>query len=157
MHLLTTLSSFMKLEASGDGKPLLKEPAGSAFLTAVVKELRSRLEISESKLPDSGKEPALLSCSSLWSKLKTGAWPQGGRSFRRWEVTSERKPTGSVFLTAVVAGIPQKKWSGHHGQQKSPKCSTWMQSQKRQNDLCSFPRQIIQYHSNSSLCPNQNH
>ena len=31
------------------------------------------------------------------------------------------------------AGIPQKKWSSHHGQQKSPKCSTWMQSQKRQN------------------------
>ena len=25
--------------------------------------------------------------------------------------------------------IPQKKWSSHHGQQKSPKCSTWMQSQ----------------------------
>ena len=25
-----------------------------------------------------------------------------------------------------------------HDQQKSPKCSTWMQSQKRQNDLCSF-------------------
>ena len=35
---------------------------------------------------------------------------------------------------------------------KSPKCSTWMQSQKRQNDLCSFPRQTIQYHSNPSLC-----
>ena len=31
---------------------------------------------------------------------------------------------------------------------RSPKCSTWMQSQKRQNDLCSFPRQTIQYHSN---------
>ena len=31
-----------------------------------------------------------------------------------------------------------------HGQQKSLKCSTWMQSQKRQNDLCSFPRQTIQ-------------
>ena len=26
---------------------------------------------------------------------------------------------------------------------KSAKCSTWMQSQKQQNDLCSFPRQII--------------
>ena len=38
---------------------------------------------------------------------------------------------------------------------KSPKCSTWMQSQKLQNDLCSFPRQTIQYHSNQSLCPNQ--
>ena len=25
----------------------------------------------------------------------------------------------------------------------SPKCSTWMQSQKGQNDLCSFPRQTI--------------
>ena len=31
-----------------------------------------------------------------------------------------------------------------------------MQSQKWQNDLCSFPRQTIQYHSNPSLCPNTN-
>ena len=38
---------------------------------------------------------------------------------------------------------------------KSPKCNTWMQSQKRQNDLCSFPRQTIQYHSYPSLRPNQ--
>ena len=29
---------------------------------------------------------------------------------------------------------------------KSLKCSTWMQSQKQQNDFCSFPRQTIQYH-----------
>ena len=28
-----------------------------------------------------------------------------------------------------------------------------MQSQKQQNDLCSFPRQAIQYHGNSSLWP----
>ena len=40
-------------------------------------------------------------------------------------------------------------------QQKSLKCSTWMQSQKQQNDLCLFPRQTIQYYSNPSLCPNQ--
>ena len=38
---------------------------------------------------------------------------------------------------------------------KSPKCSTWMQSQKRQKHLCSIPRQTIQYYSNPSLCPNQ--
>ena len=38
---------------------------------------------------------------------------------------------------------------------KSPNCSTWMQSQKRQNDLCSFPRQTLQYHGNPSLCPDQ--
>ena len=31
-----------------------------------------------------------------------------------------------------------------------------MQSQKWQNDLCSFPRQTIQYHSNPSLCPTNN-
>ena len=31
-----------------------------------------------------------------------------------------------------------------------------MQSQKRQNDLCLFPRQTIQYHGNPSLCPNSN-
>ena len=28
-------------------------------------------------------------------------------------------------------------------------------TQEQQNDLCSFPRQTIQYHSNPSLCPNQ--
>ena len=31
-----------------------------------------------------------------------------------------------------------------------------MQSQNQQNDLCSFPRQTIQYHSNPSLCPTSN-
>ena len=41
-------------------------------------------------------------------------------------------------------------------QQKSPKCSIWMQSQKRQNDLCSFPRQTIQYHGNPSVCLTSN-
>ena len=39
---------------------------------------------------------------------------------------------------------------------KSPICSTWMQSQKRQRDLCSFKSQTIQYFSNPSLCPTSN-
>ena len=39
---------------------------------------------------------------------------------------------------------------------KSLKCGTWMQSQQWQNDLCSFPRQTIQYHSKPSLCPTSN-
>ena len=39
---------------------------------------------------------------------------------------------------------------------KRPKCSPWMQSQKRQNDLCSFPRQTIQYHSNQVYAPTSN-
>ena len=49
----------------------------------------------------------------------------------------------------------RRNGSSHHSQQKSLNCSTWMQSQKRQNALGSFPRQSIQYHSNLSLCPNQ--
>ena len=36
---------------------------------------------------------------------------------------------------------------------KSQECSTWAQPQKQQNDLSSFARQVIQRHSNSSLCP----
>ena len=32
----------------------------------------------------------------------------------------------------------------------------WVQSQKQQNDLCSFPRETIQYHHNPSLCPTSN-
>ena len=31
-----------------------------------------------------------------------------------------------------------------------------MQSQKQQNDLCSFPRQTIQYHSNPVYAPTSN-
>ena len=38
---------------------------------------------------------------------------------------------------------------------QSLKCSTWMQSQKQQDDLCSFPRQTIHNHNNPSLCPDQ--
>ena len=35
---------------------------------------------------------------------------------------------------------------------KSLKYSTWVQPQKWQNDLGSFPKQTIQHHSNPSLC-----
>ena len=51
----------------------------------------------------------------------------------RWTGMGEFNSDDHYLL--LRAEIPQKKWSSHHGQQKSPKCSTWMQSQKRQNDL----------------------
>ena len=76
-----------------------------------------------------------------------------GISELKWTGMGEFNSDDHYLL--LWARIPQKKWSGHHSQQESPKCSTWMQSQKRQNDLCSFPRQTIQYHGNPSLCPNQ--
>ena len=83
-------------------------------------------------------------------------------------------------MNVNILGISELKWTGmgefnsddHYiyycGQEslrrngvaimvnKSLKCSTWMQSQKQQNDLCSFPRQTIQYYSNPSLCPTRN-
>ena len=40
-----------------------------------------------------------------------------------------------TIISTTVGRSTLKKWSSHHRQQKSPKCSTWMQSQKRQNDL----------------------
>src|SRR5574339_317169 len=79
-----------------------------------------------------------------------------------------------------ILGISELKWTGmgkfnsddhyiyYGGQEslrrngaaiivnKSPKCSTWMQSQKRQNDLCSFPRQTIQNHSIQIYAPTNN-
>ena len=84
-----------------------------------------------------------------------------------------------VRVNIDILGISELKWTGmgefnvddHYiyqcGQEslrrngvtiivnKSPKCSASMQSQKQQNDLCSFPRKTIQYHSNPSLCPDQ--
>ena len=77
------------------------------------------------------------------------------------------------MLRANTGKISELKWNGMgefnsddhyiyycgqespHRQQKSPKCSTWVQSQKQQNNLCSFPRQTIQYHGNPSLGPKQ--
>ena len=56
-----------------------------------------------------------------------------GISELKWTGMGEFNSDGHYIY---YCGIPQKKWSCRHGQQESPKCSTWMQSQKRQNDLC---------------------
>ena len=82
-------------------------------------------------------------------------------------------------MSIDILGISELKWNGmgefnsddHYmyycGQEslrrnglpvivnKSPKCSTWMQSKKQKNDLSSFPGQTIQSHNNPSLCSNQ--
>ena len=59
-----------------------------------------------------------------------------------------------TIISTTVGRNPLEEWSSHHGQQESPKCSTWMPSQKRQNDLCSFPRQtnitVIQVYAPTS-------
>ena len=60
-----------------------------------------------------------------------------------------------TIISTTAGRNPLEEMDSHHGQQKSLKFSTWMQSQKRQNDLCLFPRQTIQHHSNPRLYPNQ--
>ena len=52
----------------------------------------------------------------------------------------------SLRRNGVAIRVNKRLWNSVLG---------WMQSQKWQNDLCSFPRQTIQYHSNPSLCLDQ--
>ena len=104
-----------------------------------------------------------------------GTWNVRSMNQGKLEVVKEEMARVNVD----ILGISELKWTGmgefnsddhsiyYCGQEslrrngvaimvnKSSKCSTWMQSQKRQNDLCSFPRQTIQYHGNSSLCPDK--
>ena len=71
----------------------------------------------------------------------------------QWTGMGEFNSDDHIYTTA--GRNPSEEMEYLHGEQKSLKCSTWMQSQKRQNDLYSSPRQTIQYHSYPSLCPNQ--
>ena len=104
-----------------------------------------------------------------------GTWNVRSMNQGKLEVVKQEM----VRVNINIQGISELKWTGmgefnsddHYiyycGQEffrrngvaimvnKSPKWSTWMQSQKQQNDLCLSPRQTIQYHSNPSLCPNQ--
>ena len=95
---------------------------------------------------------------------------------RTWNVRSMNQGKLEVIkqemarVNTDILGVSKLKWTGvgefnsddHYiyycGQEslrrngiaimvnKILKCSTWMQSQKRQNDFSSFPRQTIQYH-----------
>ena len=53
-----------------------------------------------------------------------------GISDLKWTGMGEFNSDDQYLL--LRSGIPQKKWSSHYGQQKSLKCSTWMQSKKQQ-------------------------
>ena len=93
-----------------------------------------------------------------------GSWNVRSMNQGKLEVVKQEM----ARMNVDILGISELKWTGmgefnsddHYiyycGQEslrrngvpiivnKSAKCSTWMQSQKRQNDLSSFPRQTIQ-------------
>ena len=52
-----------------------------------------------------------------------------------------------TMISTTAEEIPQEKWSSHHGQQESPKCSTWMQSQKRHFQGRPFNITLIQVYA----------
>ena len=94
-----------------------------------------------------------------------GTW--NVRSMNQGKLKAVKQEMARVNVN--ILGISELKWTGmdefnsddHYiyycGQEslrknaiaikvnKSLKCSTWMQSQKPQNDLCLFPRQTVQY------------
>ena len=98
-----------------------------------------------------------------------GAW--NVRSMNRGKLEVVKQEMARVNID--ILGISELKWTGmgefnsddHYiyycGQESlrrnrvafiiNKRVCTWVQSQKRQNDLYSFPRQTIQYHSNPSL------
>ena len=104
-----------------------------------------------------------------------GAWNVMSMNQGKLEVVKQE----IAIVNIDILGVSELKWTGkgksnsddhciyYCGQEflrrngvtiivnKSLKCSTWFQSHKQQNDLCSFPRQTVHYHSNSGLCPNQ--
>ena len=105
-----------------------------------------------------------------------GTWNVKSKNQGKLEVVKQEM----ARVNADIPGISKLKWTGmgefnsddHYiyycGQEslrsngvaitvnKSLKCSTWMQSQKGQNDLCSFPRQTIQYQVIQVYAPNSN-
>ena len=96
---------------------------------------------------------------------------QPTRLLRPWDFPGKSTGVGCHCLLQKWTGMGEFNSDDHYiyycGQEslrrngvalivnKSPKCSTWVQSKKLQNYLCLFPRQTIQYHSNPSLCPKQ--
>ena len=78
--------------------------------------------------PYTAREGEKENCFMEGTRKLGGYSPQRVWAFSLAESLSGRRKRLSSYCWALL-------WSSHLGQQKSPKCSTWMQSQKQQNDL----------------------
>ena len=58
-----------------------------------------------------------------------------------------------IAILSTNVGKNSLEVENPHSQQESLKCSIWVQFQKWQNDLGLFPRQNIQNHNNTGICP----
>ena len=116
--------------------------------------------------------------SKVWcckDQYCTGTWNVRSMNQGKLEVIIQEMARVNINILEISelkwTGISEFNWDDHYiyycgqesprrngvalSQQKTLKCSTWVQSQKWQNDLCSFQRQTIQYHNNLSLYPDQ--
>ena len=117
----------------------------------------------------SGGESKVQCCKEQYSK---GTWNVRSMNQGKLEVVKQEMTRENIDILGISELIKQTgigKFNSndyyiyYSGQQslrkngvaltvnKSPKCSAWVQSQKQQNDLCSFPMQTTQYHSNRSV------
>ena len=112
--------------------------------------------------------------SKVWcckEQYYIGTWNVRSMNQGNFEVVKQEMARVNIN----IVGISELKWTGmgefnsddcyiYYCRQESLRrnevalivktCSTWVQSQNKQIDLGSFPRQTIQYHSNPSLCLN---
>ena len=162
---------------------ILKEelPRSVATQYATGDQWRNDSRKNEGMEPKQKQDPAVHVIgdrSKVWcckDQYFIGTWNVRSTNQGKLEVVKQEMARGNIY----ILGISELKWTGmgefnsddhyiYNYRQESLRrngvaimvnkrvwCSTWTQSQKRQNDHCSFPRQTIQYHSNPSLCPNQ--
>ena len=98
-----------------------------------------------------------LQCSCLENPRGGGAWWAAvyGVAQSRTQLKRLSSSSSSSIISTTAGRNPSEEMEQPSQSTKESKCSTCMQSQKQHNDLCSLPRQTIQYHSNPSLCLNQ--
>ena len=137
------------LAAQGTLKSLLQHHSSkasilwrSAFFTVQISHpyMTTGKTIALTRWTFAGKVISLL--FNMLSRLVITFLPRSKHLLISWlqspsEVILEPKKTKSDTVSTVSPSISHEVM----GQQKSLRCSTWMQSQKWQNDLCWFPRQ----------------
>ena len=79
-----------------------------------------------------------------------------GISKLKWTGLEWVNLTQMTIISTTAGRNPSEEMECPSWSTKESKCSTWMQSQKLQNDLCLFPRQTIHYHGIQAYAPTSN-